>query len=114
MVKKYEIHNQVTGLLEQADTYADALILQERIKQEYLEFQKNLFVITVLEQQSDGSWKQALSDENGNMIRPKSPHPSWVWNEEKWGWFAPIKKPISSDPSKYIWDEPTLSWKLVE
>ena len=70
-MRKYEIHNQVTGLLEEAPTFQDALTLQERIKQDYLEFQKALFVITVVTQNEDGSWTYALSDENGNPVTPE-------------------------------------------
>ena len=66
MTKKYEIHNQVTGLLEQAATYEDALVLQQRIRDDYLKFNEGLFTITVLVQNEDGSWTQSASDENGN------------------------------------------------
>ena len=110
MVKKYEVPNQVTGISEQASTYEEALILQARIKQDYLEFQKDLFIITVLEELPDGSWRQGLSDSNGDMIRPPSPFPSWVWNEEIYAWKAPVTKPISMDGTKYLWNEETQSW----
>ena len=76
MAKRYEVHNQVTGLLESADTYADALVLQERIKQDYLKFHESLFVISVLVENEDGTWTQSLSDENGDPIiyvREESP-----------------------------------------
>lgn len=68
MTKRYEVHNQVTGLLESADTYEDALILQARIKQDYLEFQKGLFAISVLVKNPDGTWTQSLADENGDPL----------------------------------------------
>jgi hypothetical protein len=67
-MRKYEIHNQVTGLLEEAQTFEDALVLQERIKQDYLKFNESLFVITVLTQNEDGSWTQTLADENGDPV----------------------------------------------
>lgn len=69
-MRKYEIHNQVTGLQEEASNFQDALTLQARIKQDYLEFNKNLFTITVLDQNEDGSWIQRVSDENGEPIVP--------------------------------------------
>jgi hypothetical protein len=69
-MRKYEIHNQVTGQQEEAPTFQDALILQARIKQDYLEFHKDLFTITVLDQNKDGSWIQRVSDENGEPIIP--------------------------------------------
>ena len=73
MNKKYEIHNQVTGLLEEAATFEDALILQERIKQDYLKFNEALFVITVLVENEDGSWTQTVSDEKGNPMQSSGP-----------------------------------------
>lgn len=72
-MRKYEIHNQVTGLLEEAPTFQDALAIQARIKQDYLEFNKGLFDITVLDQNGDGSWTQRLADENGEPIIPPKP-----------------------------------------
>lgn len=68
MAKKYEIHNQVTGILEETQTFEDALVLQERIKQDYLKFNESLFTITVLIQNEDGSWTQSVADENGNPL----------------------------------------------
>jgi hypothetical protein len=70
-MRKYQIHNQITGLSEEAPTFQDALVLQERIKQDYLEFVKVLFDITVLDQNEDGSWTYRLSDENGNPVTPE-------------------------------------------
>jgi hypothetical protein len=67
-MRKYQIHNQVTGLSEEAPTFQDALALQARIKQDYLEFNKSLFDITVVTQNNDGSWTYAASDENGEPI----------------------------------------------
>jgi hypothetical protein len=67
-MRKYEIHNQVTGLSEEASTFQDALILQEKIKQDFLNHYKDIFNITVLDQNADGSWTYAASDENGEPI----------------------------------------------
>lgn len=114
MRKKYEVHNQSTGLPEQADTFEEILAIRERIKQEYLETQKTLFTVTVLTELPDGSWRQTTCDENGEPEVPPSPFPSWVWNEQRWAWFAPVRKPISMDPSVvYNWDESTTSWVVV-
>ena len=70
-MRKYQIHNQITGLSEEAPTFQDALVLQERIKQDYLEFVKGLFDITVIDQNEDGSWTYRLADENGNPVIPE-------------------------------------------
>jgi hypothetical protein len=40
MNKKYWIHNQLTGLQEEALTYADALVLQQTIKDQLPEHAK--------------------------------------------------------------------------
>jgi hypothetical protein len=71
MNRKYEIHNQLTGLLESAQTFEDAIALQARIKNEYFEDIKHLFVITVLVQNEDGSWTQSVANENGDPIVAK-------------------------------------------
>jgi len=68
MNKKYSIHNQVTGLAEESVDFESAKELQTKIKNEYLEFNKSLFVISVLVQNEDGTWTQSLSDENGDPI----------------------------------------------
>jgi len=76
MTRRYEVHNQVTGLLESADTFADALVLQERIKQDYLKFNEGLFLISVFVENEDGTWTQSLSDENGDPLVPAAPQQS--------------------------------------
>lgn len=46
---------------------------------------------------------------------PEQPYPSWVLNEQTCLWDPPIPQP--ERPSKfdyYFWDEPTLSWILVD
>jgi capsid protein len=68
MTKKYEIHNQLTGLLEEAQTFEEAKVLQARIKAEYLATLENLFNISVLVQNEDESWTQSVADENGYPI----------------------------------------------
>ena len=40
------------------------------------------------------------------------PFLSWVLNENTAKWEAPVQQP--SDDGQYYWDEPTLSWKVVE
>ena len=59
----YEIHNQLTGQLEQAATFEEAKILQERIRAEYIAGIEGLFQITTLVQNEDGSWTQSLLTE---------------------------------------------------
>lgn len=68
MTQKYSIHNQLTGLQEEAVTFEDAKILQARIKADYLTSIEGLFTITVLVQNEDGSWTQSVSDESGNSV----------------------------------------------
>lgn len=68
MTFKYAIHNQLTGLQEEALTFEDAKILQARIKADYLASIEVLFTITVLVQNEDESWTQSVADENGYPI----------------------------------------------
>ena len=55
-------------------------------------------------------------DENLDAFIPPKPFPSWVLDEEKGAWEAPIPYPgeVSEDPLianiEFIWDEPTTSW----
>jgi hypothetical protein len=64
----YEIHNQLTGQLEQAATFEEAKILKERIRAEYIASIESLFQLTVLVQNEDGSWTQSLADADGQPI----------------------------------------------
>jgi len=66
MTQKYTIHNQLTGMQEEAETFQQALILKNRIKQEYYSSIEGLFAISVLVKNEDNSWTQSLADENGN------------------------------------------------
>ena len=45
------------------------------------------------------------------FISPK-PYPSWVLHEATCQWNAPVE--IPDIENKYIWDEDTTSWVLVE
>jgi hypothetical protein len=40
------------------------------------------------------------------------PYASWVLNEDTCQWDAPT--PYPTDGKTYVWDEPTVSWKIVE
>ena len=68
MTQKYLIHNQLTGLQEEALTFADAKVLQATIREAYLATIEGLFTITVSVQNEDGSWTQSVADENGEPI----------------------------------------------
>lgn len=69
MNKKYEVHNQITGLNDEAATFKEAKELQEKNLNEYFNIIKNnLFCITVLVEQENGSWEQSLADDKGNPI----------------------------------------------
>ena len=73
MVTKYEIHNQLTGLTEEADTYEQAVVLQTAIREAYIASIETLFAIAVLVQNEDGSWTISASDANGNpVVAPQS------------------------------------------
>lgn len=52
-----------------------------------------------------GAWDEI------NGFRPTSPYPSWVWNDGSCLWESPM--PYPDDGQMYQWDEPTISWELV-
>jgi hypothetical protein len=70
MTRKYEIHNQLTGMLEEAATWAEAQVLRDRIRDDYIRSIEGVFAISVLTENEDGSWTQALADSNGDPIQP--------------------------------------------
>ena len=65
MARKWAVHNQVTGLQEERDSF-------EAIKTRRLEIieESHLFDITVLVQNEDNTWTQSMADENGDPIPP--------------------------------------------
>ena len=65
MARKWAVHNQITGLQEELDSF-------EAIKTRRLEIieESHLFDITVLVQNEDGSWTQTLADANGDPVPP--------------------------------------------
>ena len=67
---KYQIHNQLTGMTEETTTFAEMCIVQERIKLEYFASLTDLFTITILVENENGSWTQSACDENGEVIIP--------------------------------------------
>lgn len=40
--------------------------------------------------------------------RRKKPYSSWIWNQEKDNWEAPVSYP--NDDKSYIWNEESISW----
>jgi len=63
MARKWAIHNQITGLQEELDSF-------EAIKARRLEVieESGLFNITVLVQNEDETWTQTLADANGDPV----------------------------------------------
>lgn len=45
------------------------------------------------------------------FIEPKPTYASWILNEQEGRWQAPVPCPI--DDQIYVWDEPTVSWKVI-
>ena len=50
-------------------------------------------------------------DAVNDVFYAPQPFPSWVLNQATWVWSAPVTYP--TDGQLYVWDEPTVSWKLV-
>ncbi len=53
-----------------------------------------------------------IYDRENDVFYPPQPHASWLLNKTKWLWEAPIAYP--TDGKIYVWDESTVSWKLLE
>lgn len=53
-----------------------------------------------------------IYDATRDAFIPPKEFDSWVIDEETCTWKAPINYP--NDGNDYFWDEPSLSWKLIE
>jgi len=51
-------------------------------------------------------------DENRDAFIAPKPFDSWILNEDTCRWEAPVAYP--NDGQRYIWNEQTKSWDLVE
>jgi hypothetical protein len=53
---------------------------------------------------------------DGIKFIPKRPFDSWTYNEVENDWEAPVPYPKvdDSDLIQYYWDEPSLSWVLLD
>ena len=51
-------------------------------------------------------------DEQRNAFIAPQPYPSWTLVEETCRWSAPVAMP--TDDKRYIWNESTISWNVVE
>jgi len=51
-------------------------------------------------------------DDQRDAFIPPQPFSSWVLNEETCLWEAPIA--MLGDGRRYVWDEETVSWLLIE
>ena len=49
---------------------------------------------------------------DGTGFAAPQPFPSWTLDKETYLWTAPVAMP--TDDKRYEWDEPTLSWKVIE
>lgn len=56
-------------------------------------------------------------DSQRDAFIPPKPFSSWVLNEETCRWDSPVPYPSDlgtpENPKRYLWDEETISWKLV-
>jgi hypothetical protein len=51
-------------------------------------------------------------DEQRNAFIAPQPYPSWILVEETCRWSAPVAMP--TDDKRYIWNESTISWNVIE
>jgi len=50
-------------------------------------------------------------DQQNDVFYAPQPFPSWTLDQATWLWSAPVTYP--ADGQFYVWDEATVSWKLV-
>jgi len=68
MIKKYKIYDQVEGAYREAETYQEALTVQNMILSAYLESIRHTFGITCMVKNDDESWTQWPYDQSGEPI----------------------------------------------
>lgn len=51
-------------------------------------------------------------DEELDAFIPPKPYPSWILDEEKGNWYAPIPFPL--DNKMYQWCEEKIEWTLIQ
>ena len=50
-------------------------------------------------------------DQTNDVFYAPQPFASWTLSQTTWLWSAPV--PYPADDQRYVWDEPTVNWKLV-
>ena len=56
--------------------------------------------------------KDYYYDNINDVFIPPKPYPSWILNQQKWIYEAPVSKPIDNDLSiDYIWNEDLFKWQ---
>ena len=55
-------------------------------------------------------------NESKDRFEPAKSYASWVWNEESYGYEAPVPYPAvdEENPVSYTWDEDSTSWIVSE
>ena len=51
-------------------------------------------------------------DHVNDVFYAPQPFASWALSQTTWLWEPPVAYP--TDGKRYVWDEPTVSWKLIE
>ena len=54
----------------------------------------------------------SIYDHTNDVFYAPQPYPSWTLNQSTWLWDAPT--PMPTDEKLYTWDEPTLTWVVIE
>jgi len=99
-------------IIHENDTLDENGISQEEIG---IQFCQNLFGGNWVQTFEDGSQRKKFAsigdtyDPDKKVFIPSQKYPSWSFDEDKWGWVAPVSKP-ENDDKIYQWDENTISW----
>jgi hypothetical protein len=74
MSLKYELHDPLSGEFKTAPNFEEAKSLRLQLRNNYInEVVNKMIAITVLIENEDGSWTQALADDEGNPVPPTLP-----------------------------------------
>lgn len=71
MTVTYVVNSQITGMSLEADTFENAKVLQQQVRDEYLASIEGVFAITAVINNEDGSKTYAQCDANGNPVIPE-------------------------------------------
>jgi len=111
------------GLVTNVIVIANEILLDSQgveIEQQGLDFCSTLLGGVWVQTSYNGNFRKNYAgkgfsyDSVRDAFIPYKPYPSWVLDESTCRWEAPIPEPESDWDTSYYWDEPTITWALLE